>query len=116
MEKYGDVDHQIKKIRVEGQSLVLKNCTDVIKTCVDAIRTQIDLMQQMERIYVQRMGQDKYDDMIDLLIYQLPSMESSMNFSVTARSSANPESPGRGVSILESYFKFFCRDLLIYVY
>ena len=105
MEKYGDVDHQIKKIQVEGmQFQVLKNCADVMKMCVDAIRTQIELMQQMESIYVRRMGRSKYDDMIVLLINQLPSVDSSMDFSVTERSSSNAESPGGGVSILESPF------------
>jgi hypothetical protein len=106
VEKFGDVGHQIKKIRVEGlQSLVLKNCMDAIKTRVDAIRTQIELMQQMESIYVWRMGQDKYDDMVVLLINQLPSIyAASMDFSMTARSSSNAESPGGGVSILESPF------------
>ena len=67
VEKYGDVDvdHQLKKIRVEGmQSQVLKNCADAIKTNVDSIRSQIELMQQMENVYVRKMGQTKYDDMI----------------------------------------------------
>ena len=73
VEKYGDVDHQLKKIRVERmQSQVLKNRVDAIKTNVDAIRTQIELMQQMERVYVRKMGQSKYDDMIVSLINQLP--------------------------------------------
>ena len=73
VEKLGDVDHQIKKIRVEGlQSLVLKNRADAIKTRVDAIRTQIELMQKMESVYVRKMGQSKYDDMIVSLINQLP--------------------------------------------
>ncbi len=69
---------------------------------MDAIWTQIELMQQMESVYVWRMGHDKYDVMIVLLINQLPSMESSRDFSVTATSSANPESPGGGVSTLET--------------
>mgnify|MGYP006195510059 FL=1 len=73
VEKYGDVDHQLKKIRVEGmQSQVLKNRVDAIKMNVDAIRTQIELMQKMESIYVRKMGQSKYDDMIVSLINQLP--------------------------------------------
>ena len=73
VEKYGDVDHQLKKIRVEGmQSQVLKNRGDAIKTNVDAIRTQIELMQNMESVYVRKMGQSKYDDMIVSLINQLP--------------------------------------------
>jgi len=73
VEKYGDVDHQLKNVRVEGmQSQVLKNCVDAIKTNVDAIRTLIELMQKMESIYVWKMGQSKYNDMIVSLINQLP--------------------------------------------
>ena len=82
----------------------MKNLADAIKTHVDANRTQIKLMQQMESVYVRRMGQDTNDDMIVLLINQLPSMESSRDFSVTATSSANPELPDGGVSTLESPF------------
>jgi hypothetical protein len=106
VEKYGDVDQQLKKIRVEGmQSQVLKNRADAIKTNVDAIRTQIELMQQMESVYVRKMGQTKYDDMILSLINQLPSMKTSIDFSVTTTSSANPELPeDGGVSTLESPF------------
>ena len=73
VEQYGDVDHQLKKIRVEGmQSQILKNRVDAIKMNVDAIRTQIELMQKMESVYVRKMGQSKYDDMIVSLINQLP--------------------------------------------
>jgi hypothetical protein len=72
-EKYGDVDHQIKKIQMEGMQLqVLKNCADAIRTRVDAIRMQIELLKQMEGIYVRRMGQENYDDMIVLLMNQMP--------------------------------------------
>ena len=99
LEKYGDLDHQIRKIRAERvQSQVLKNHADVIKMHVDAIITQIKIMQQMESVYVRRMGQDKYDDMIDSLINQLPSMTSFRDFSVTATYSA------RGVSTLVAPF------------
>jgi hypothetical protein len=49
------------------------------------------------------MGQEKYGDKIVLLINQLPSMDASMDFSVTARS-ASAVLPGGGVSILESPF------------
>jgi hypothetical protein len=86
------------------QSQVLKNRADAIKTNVDAIRTQIKLIQQMESIYVWKMGQRKYDDMIVSLINQLPSMKSSIDFSKTTTSSANPELPDGGVSTLESPF------------
>jgi hypothetical protein len=99
VEKYGDVDHQLKKVRVEGlQSQVAKNHVDAIKTCVDAIRAQIDMMQQMESVYVRKMGQDKYDNMIVLLMNQMPGMETTINISMTVASSANEELPDSGVS------------------
>jgi hypothetical protein len=106
VEKYGDVDHQLKKVRVEGlQSQVAKNCADAIKMHVDAIRVQIDMMQQMESIYVWKMGQDKYDDMIVSLMNQMPGMETTINISVTAASSANKESSDLGVlSMMELPF------------
>jgi hypothetical protein len=44
------------------------------------------------------MGQDKYDDMIVLLMNQMPGIETTINISVTAASSANEESPDSGVS------------------
>ena len=85
MEKYGNVDHQLKKERVEGlQSQVAKNRADAVKTRVDAIRAQIEMMQQMESIYVRKMGQDKYDNMIVSLMNQMPGMETTINISVTA--------------------------------
>ncbi len=98
VEKYDDVDHQLKKVRVEGlQSQVAKNCADAIKTRVDAIRAQLEMMQQMESVYVRKMGQDKYDDMIVLLMNQMPGMETTISISMTAASSANEESPDSGV-------------------
>jgi len=99
------VEHQLKKNRVEGmQSQVLKNRADAIKTNVDSIRSQIELMQQMENVYVLKMGQTKYDGMIVSLINQLPSMKSSIDFSETTTSSGNSELPDEGVSTLESPF------------
>ena len=100
VKKYGDVDHQLRKVRVEGlQSQVAKNPADAIKTRVDAVRAQIEMMQQMETVYVRKMGQDKYDDMIVSLMNQMPGMENSIDISVAA-GSANATSPTSGVSSL----------------
>jgi hypothetical protein len=105
VEKYGDIDHQIKKIQMEGMQLqVLKNRADAIRISVDAIRTQIELLKQMEGVYVRRMGQEKYDNMIVLLMNQLPGMEMSVDHSVEATSSTNEELENREVSMLESPF------------
>ena len=91
---------------MEGlQSQVAKNRADAVKTRVDAIRAQIEMMQQMESVYVRKMGQDKYDDMIVLLMNQMPGMETTLNFSITTASSADEESPESGVSsMMESPF------------
>ena len=100
VEKYGDLDHQLKKVRVERlQSQVAKNCADPVKTHVDAVRMQIEMMQQMESVYVWKMGQDKYDDMIVFLMNQMPRMEHFIDISVAA-ASANEKSPTSGVSLL----------------
>ncbi len=85
---------------MEGlQSQVAKNRADAIKTRVDAVRPQIEMMQQMENIYVWKMGQDRYDDMIDSLMNQMPGMEHSIDISLAA-ASANEKSPTLGVSLL----------------
>ena len=69
VEKYGDVDHQIKKARVLGmQSVVEKNN-------VDAIVSQIAVMRQMEEIYVKRMGRDVFEQQIVNLMGKMPGME-----------------------------------------
>ncbi len=85
---------------MEGVHLqVAKNCVDAIKTRVDAVRAQIEMMQQMECVYVRKMGQDKYDDMIVFLMNQMPGMEHSIDISMAA-ASANEKSPTSGVSPL----------------
>jgi hypothetical protein len=90
---------------MEGMQLqVLKNCADAIRMCADAIRMQIELLKQMESIYVQRMRQDKYDNMIVLLMNQLPGMETSVDLSVAATLSTNEELENREVSLLELPF------------
>jgi hypothetical protein len=59
------------------------------------------MMQQMESIYVRKMGQDKYDDMIGLLMNQMPGMEHSIYISVAA-ASANEKVAIGGVTFLDS--------------
>ncbi len=86
------------------QSQVLTNHADAIRTRVDAIRMQIELLKQIEGVYVRRMGQEKYDDMIVLLMNQMPGMETSVDFSVAATLSINEELVNGEVSTLESPF------------
>ncbi len=53
VEKYGDVDHQSKKAKVDGMRSVID------KNRVDAIMLQISVMRGLEEIYIGRMGRDE---------------------------------------------------------
>ena len=48
VEKYGDVDHQSKKAKVDGMRSVID------KNRVDAIMSQISVMRSLEEVYVGR--------------------------------------------------------------
>ena len=69
VEKYGDVDHQAKKARVEGMRSVID------KNRVDAIVSQIAVMRQTEDLYVKRMGREKFEQQMVNLVNQMPGME-----------------------------------------
>ena len=77
MEKFGDVEHQIKKARVDGmRSLIDKNK-------VDALVSQMNMLQQMKDVYVGMMGQEKYQAKLVHLMNQMPGMDEE-----------SPEEPG----------------------
>ncbi len=78
VERYGDVDHQMKLVKVAGLHLVVK------KDQVDAIVSQIDVMQRMKDVYMKIMGQEKYDEKIVALMNQMPGMDRSADHSVSA--------------------------------
>ena len=68
VEKYGDVDHQSKKAKVDGMRSVID------KNRVDAIMSQISVMCGLEEIYVGRMGRDEYERRLVNLANQMPGM------------------------------------------
>jgi hypothetical protein len=68
VEKYGDVDHQSKKAKVDGMRSVID------KNRVDAIMLQISVMRGLEEIYVGRMGRDEYERRLVDLVNQMPGM------------------------------------------
>ena len=69
VEKYGDVDHQIKKARVDGMRL------QVAKNQIDAIVQQIKVMQKNEEILVGVHGKKEYNRMIAALVKKMPGVE-----------------------------------------
>ena len=69
VEKYGDVDHQAKKARVEGMQSVID------KNRVDAILLQIVVMHQTGDLYVKSMGREKFEQQMVNLVNQMPGME-----------------------------------------
>ena len=68
VEKYGDVDHQAKKAKVDGMRSVID------KNRVDAIMSQISVMRGLEEIYVGRMGREEYERRLVNLVNQMPGM------------------------------------------
>ena len=73
LEKYGDIDHQSKKAKVDGMRSVID------KNRVDAIMSQISVMRGLEEIYVGRMGRDEYERRLVDLANQMPGMMEQTN-------------------------------------
>jgi hypothetical protein len=92
VEKYGAVDHQMKKVKVAGMQSVVK------KHQVDAIVSQIDVMQRMIDMYVKTIGQEKYDEKIVALMNQMPVMDRSADHSISA---TQPLQESPDISMLE---------------
>ncbi len=61
VERYGDVDHQMKNVKVAGLQSVVK------KNQVDAIVSQLDVMQRMKDVYVKIIGQENMTRRLSLL-------------------------------------------------
>ena len=68
IEKYGDVEHQTKKAKVDG----MRSVTD--KNKVDTIMSQISVMRQLEEVYVSRLGREDYERQLIHLANQMPGM------------------------------------------
>ena len=68
VEKYGDVDHQMKKVRVDGMR------SQVEKNKIDSIVSQINVMRDNAEIYKSMFGEDKYRKKIGNLMNKLPGL------------------------------------------
>ena len=68
VEKYGDVDHQMKKVRVDGMR------SQVEKNIVDSIVSQINVMRDNADIYKAVFGEEKYREKITQLMNKLPGL------------------------------------------
>ena len=68
VEKYGDVDHQMKKVRVNGMR------SQVEKNIMDSIVSQINVMCDNAEIYKSMVGEDKYREKIGHLMNKLPGL------------------------------------------
>jgi hypothetical protein len=85
-ERYGDVDHAIKKARVAGMQLHAE------KIAVDTIISQVNILRENAKFYKEFNGKERYKSMIVNLLNQLPGvpklakMESSTQESSTPRS------------------------------
>ena len=69
VEKLGDVDHQIKKARVDGMLLQVR------KNQIDAIVQQIKVMREDEEILVGVHGKEEHNSMIVVSVVKMPGVE-----------------------------------------
>lgn len=68
VEKYGDVDHEMKKVRVDGMR------SQVEKNIVEAIVSQINVMRDNAEIYIAMFGEEKYREKVGQLMNKLPGL------------------------------------------
>ena len=71
IEKYGDIDHEMKKVQVDGMRL------QVDKYIVEAIVSQINVMRDNAEIYIAMFGEEKYREKIGQLMNKLPGLSDS---------------------------------------
>ena len=70
-ERYGNVDHQIKKAKVQGMQSSLE------KIAVDSIIAQINVICENKEEYILIYGEEKHKNFIANLLCQLPGHQSS---------------------------------------
>ena len=82
VEKYGDVDHQLKKVRLSSMQ------AHVEKIMVDTISTQIKNLKENADVYKSVHGEKTYNE---LLVSLISKMTGTMNKKGTTPSSARSE-------------------------
>jgi hypothetical protein len=82
VEKYGDVDHQLKKVRLTGMQAHAE------KIMVDTISTQINNLKENADVYKSVHGEKGYNE---LLVSLISKMTGTMNKKGTTPSSARSE-------------------------
>ncbi len=68
VEKYGDVDHMLKKVRVNGMH------SQIEKKLVKSIVSQINIKRHNEEIYKSMLGKIKYQEKTVQLMNKLPGL------------------------------------------
>jgi len=82
VEKYGDVDHQLKKVRLSGMQAHAE------KIMVDTISTQIENLKENADVYKSFHGEKTYNE---LLVSLISKMTCTTNKKGTTPSSARSE-------------------------
>ena len=71
IKKSGDVDHEMKKVRVDGMR------SQVEKNIMEAIVSQINVMRNNAEIYIAMFGEEKYREKVGQLMNKLPGLGDS---------------------------------------
>ena len=91
VEKYGDIDHHLKKVRLSGMQAQAE------KIKVDTINTQMKKLKENEEVYKSVHGVTAYNE---LLVKLITKMIGTMSNGVTTPSSAL--SNGKQISLLDN--------------
>ena len=83
-ETYGDIDHAIKKAKVDGMK------SYALKTAMDMIVTQVNLMRVNAEIFKSIHGESEYNTMIVNLLCQLPGVNRSEGTESSTQQSSTP--------------------------
>ena len=84
-ETYGDIDHAIKKAKVEGMKSYAS------KTAMDMIVTQVNLMRENAEIFKSIHGESEYNTMISNLLCQLPGVNRSTGTNMTVETESSTQ-------------------------
>jgi hypothetical protein len=90
-ERYGDVDHAIKKAKVAGMQ------SHAEKIAVDSIISQVNVLRENVEFYNEFHGEERYKSMIVNLLNQLPGVPKTAG-TVSSGQSSTPASR-RGIEV-----------------
>jgi hypothetical protein len=106
-ERYGDVNHAIKKAKVADMQL------HVEKIAVDSIISQVNVLRENAEFYKEFHGEERYKSMIVNLLNQLPGVPKTAGTISSGQSSTSASCRGMEVDLMGNGDNDNCFDPLL---